>query len=264
METIKYVKGDLIRDAERDFDVIAHGCNCWCTFGAGIALNVKNTYPRAYDADTATAYGDSDKLGTYTMWENDDITILNLYTQWNYKGSNGVKADYDAIRNCMILIKEDFGGKKIGLPLIGAGLAGGDWDIISKIIEEELEGEDVTVVIWERSKTAWELKLLEAKPVQLSKVAIMETWTESEAGWGTRPDGVSLHLTKEDYKSFTKEYWDSQDSVATPDEYSREDGNPKVVNVSDELFNKLNESDNGIRVWQHEFKNIEKEIKQIL
>ena len=33
-----------------------------------------------------------------------------------------------------------------GLPLIGAGLAGGDWTIIEKIIEEETRGEYVTIV----------------------------------------------------------------------------------------------------------------------
>ena len=27
MKTIKYIKGDLVRDAERDYDVIGHGCN---------------------------------------------------------------------------------------------------------------------------------------------------------------------------------------------------------------------------------------------
>jgi transcription antitermination factor NusA-like protein len=30
--------------------------------------------------------------------------------------------------------------------MIGAGLAGGDWNIIERIIQEELNGEDVTVV----------------------------------------------------------------------------------------------------------------------
>jgi O-acetyl-ADP-ribose deacetylase (regulator of RNase III) len=43
-------------------------------------------------------------------------------------------------------MKEKFSGKTFGLPMIGAGLAGGDWDIIEGIIQEELNGEDVTVV----------------------------------------------------------------------------------------------------------------------
>jgi hypothetical protein len=43
-------------------------------------------------------------------------------------------------------IKNIFNGLRIGLPKIGAGLAGGDWKLISGIIEEELNGEDVTIV----------------------------------------------------------------------------------------------------------------------
>ena len=227
--TIKYIKGDLVRDAERDFDVIGHGCNCWCVFGAGIALTVKRKWRRAYDADTATAYGDSEKLGTYSSWSNSNITILNLYTQWNYKGSNGVKADYAAIRDCMELIKQNF---------------------IEQIIEEELEGEDVTVVVWEQSKTQWELELLKAPTVQYSKMAIMETWTESESGQGQRPDGTSLHLTKEDYKSFVKDFWDKNGGRATPSEYSREDGRTQVVNVTDDVYKEIEKTKDGLRLWE--------------
>ena len=40
-------------------------------------------------------------------------------------------------------------GQRVGLPKIGAGLAGGDWDVIAKIIEEELSGENVTIVVLE-------------------------------------------------------------------------------------------------------------------
>jgi O-acetyl-ADP-ribose deacetylase (regulator of RNase III) len=43
-------------------------------------------------------------------------------------------------------MKAKFSGKTIGLPMIGAGLAGGDWDIIEKIIEDEMFGEYVTIV----------------------------------------------------------------------------------------------------------------------
>ncbi len=43
-------------------------------------------------------------------------------------------------------IKKHYPGRRIGLPKIGAGLAGGDWPTIAAIIEEELAGEDVTLV----------------------------------------------------------------------------------------------------------------------
>jgi O-acetyl-ADP-ribose deacetylase (regulator of RNase III) len=45
----------------------------------------------------------------------------------------------------MKAIKTAFSGKRIGYPKIGAGLAGGDWDIIYPIICEELAGEHHTL-----------------------------------------------------------------------------------------------------------------------
>ncbi|MDH5802212.1 MAG: phosphatase, partial [Gammaproteobacteria bacterium] len=53
-----------------------------------------------------------------------EFTIVNAYTQFHWRGV-GVKADYDAIRKVMKKVKENFSGKIIGYPLIGAGLAGG-------------------------------------------------------------------------------------------------------------------------------------------
>jgi O-acetyl-ADP-ribose deacetylase (regulator of RNase III) len=41
-----------------------------------------------------------------------------------------------------------FKGKHIGMPKIGAGLAGGDWKFIQQIIVRELKDCIVTVVIY--------------------------------------------------------------------------------------------------------------------
>lgn len=38
---------------------------------------------------------------------------------------------------------------------------------------------------------------------------VLDTWTESECYWGTRPDEASLHKSLEDYNAFVKEYWGS-------------------------------------------------------
>jgi len=42
--------------------------------------------------------------------------------------------------------QRQFAGRRIGYPRIGAGLAGGDWQRIAAIIDEELAGEDHTLV----------------------------------------------------------------------------------------------------------------------
>jgi O-acetyl-ADP-ribose deacetylase (regulator of RNase III) len=147
---MKTVKGDLIKLAlEGQFDVIVHGCNCFCAMGAGIAKIIKAQFPEAFEADLATQEGDRLKLGSFShadvVRDGHEITIVNAYTQFHYSG-NGVIADYGAIRTVFEKIKLQFPGKRIGYPLIGAGLAGGDWRVISGIIDETLAGEDHTLV----------------------------------------------------------------------------------------------------------------------
>lgn len=147
---MKTISGDLIQLAKNgQFDLIAHGCNCFCTMGAGIAKAVKDVFPAAFQADEATQRGDRTKLGTCSFaeiaLETSSLIVVNAYTQFDWRG-RGPKVDYAAVRSCMRWIKQHYPGKKIGLPKIGTGLAGGDWPTVAAIIEEELTGEDVTLV----------------------------------------------------------------------------------------------------------------------
>ena len=148
---MKQVAGDLIEMAKnKEFDVIIHGCNCFNTMGAGIALQIKRNFKAAYEADQQTKKGDKKKLGTYTSAEVDGIIIVNAYTQFRYSAGKVDNINYTAVRQVMRKIKQDFSGKRIGYPMIGGGLAGGDWNIISVIINEELAGEDHTLVKYKK------------------------------------------------------------------------------------------------------------------
>ena len=147
---MKIVSGDLIELAKAgDFDVIIQGCNCQCRMGRGIALTIKQQFPEAVAADCQTTIGDRHKLGNFTiahiLRDGWDFTIVNGYTQFNWQGE-GVLADYDAIRSVFRQVKQQFGGQRIGYPKLGAGLARGDWSIITNIIESELAGEQHTYV----------------------------------------------------------------------------------------------------------------------
>lgn len=71
---------------------------------------------------------------------------------------------------------------------------------------------------------------------------ILVTWTESERGWGHRPDGFSLHATKGVRDAYIKAYWDDQpDRVggAAPDEYSSPDGNGTIIEVDEDIYRKV-------------------------
>lgn len=147
---MKSIQGDLLALAMAGkFDVIIQGCNCQCRMGRGIALSIKQQFPEAFEADCTTTPGDRAKLGQFTCAEivrgERRFTVVNAYTQFHWQGE-GVLADYDAIRSAMKAIKARFGGQRIAYPRIGAGLARGDWAVISAIIEEELAGEDHTYV----------------------------------------------------------------------------------------------------------------------
>jgi len=150
------VKGDLIVEMMKmKYDAIVHGCNCFCTMGKGIAKTIKLKFPEAYIEDCKTKIGDKSKLGTYTKADiskklnKPDTYIINAYTQYDFKktydGSN-INVDYDAIKSVFSSLNKDLAGKKIGIPKIGAGLAGGDWDKIAKIINSVTPDIDIELV----------------------------------------------------------------------------------------------------------------------
>lgn len=144
------IEGDLLELAiDGTFGVIVHGCNCQCTMGAGIAKSIRDRFPEAREADLATPKGFRDKLGTISVAKinrgRHSFFVANAYTQFHWQGA-GMKVDYDAIGSAMRAVKAAFSGRRIGYPLIGAGLAGGDWSLIAPIIDDALSGEDHTLV----------------------------------------------------------------------------------------------------------------------
>ncbi|MEA3514383.1 MAG: hypothetical protein U9R34_02825 [Nanoarchaeota archaeon] len=89
------------------------------------------------------------------------------------------------------------------------------------------------------------------------RLTIRQDWIELERGWGTRPDGCSLHKTIEDCRAYISHYWDSMpDSV--PNEYERPAGEPYNISVPKELYDEMAESDCGMRLYcgsMHRLKN---------
>lgn len=163
------IKGDLVELTKQGyFDVITHGCNCFSTMGAGIAVPMKNNFgcdmfPREAKLNKqgereAVEVGNIDKLGCIDyqtkIINSHTVTVVNSYTQYRYgrNHADGDKCpvDYDAIALCMRKINHQFRGQRIGLPMIGCGLAGGDWNIVSEIIQSELFDCDVTVVVFDK------------------------------------------------------------------------------------------------------------------
>ena len=148
MAGLKYRVGDLIEAAKRkEVSVIAHGCNCFCTMQSGIAPLIAVAFPVAKEADLKTEKGDASKLGGISVGHDHTfgVTVFNLYSQFGYWGRREGKMDlnYSALRSALARMRssvhhQGLFEKPVGIPLIGAGLAGGNWNLISRIITEEL------------------------------------------------------------------------------------------------------------------------------
>lgn len=166
MKNYKEVKGNLITLALKgEFHAIAHGCNCFCTMGAGIAVEMAHHFdcnnPEIYNLESPELSGNINKLGMIqanafrvkNIHFEGVVAIINAYTQYgfgkNHSDSTKAPLDYEALTLCLRKINHDFRDLEIGLPQIGCGLAGGDWKKVKKIIKKELKDCYVTVVIYE-------------------------------------------------------------------------------------------------------------------
>ena len=153
---MKVVKGDLLEMGKNnEFDIIVQGCNCFCVMGSGIAAQIAAQFPDAKIADDETVRGDPGKLGSYTVGMHGRLVILNAYTQYGTSKNGEDVFEYTAFERVLDKIQHRFGKWRIGLPLIGMGLAGGNPDRIVPMIEHfaervEKQGGSVTLVEWER------------------------------------------------------------------------------------------------------------------
>ena len=142
--------GDLFANVKSGF--IMHGCNAQGVMGSGVAAIIRRMYPQAYEVY-------AEQKPYYILGEvipaqvTDDLVIINAITQ-EFFGTDRVHADYDAIRQALrgavhVVNSGIFSGpKELHMPFIGAGLAGGDQDLIVGIMGEELTSADITATLW--------------------------------------------------------------------------------------------------------------------
>lgn len=151
----------------------AHGTNCQGRMGSGIAWTIRHLFPEVYDVYMKEHEENGLYLGGTTAVHLDDgfqRAFFNCNTQDAYrrfKHQNGfvepdnkVFVDYDAVEACFKQINDAMLMKltllnidtvEVHFPLIGAGLANGEWDRIESIIDSTLD-DKITKVLWKLEK----------------------------------------------------------------------------------------------------------------
>ena len=83
---------------------------------------------------------------------------------------------------------------------------------------------------------------------------ILQLWEESERGFGTRPDGCSIHIDSDNRNNYIKSIYDSRKDEV-PNIYDKIIGSELEAFIDDELFKKLNE-EKSLRLIEPEFNNL--------
>lgn len=155
---INYIEGDATRPVGKGPKFIIHCCNNIGVWGAGFVMALSRRWPgieRAY-----CDWGGPYKLGQVQLVKvEEDLYVLNMIGQSGVRTKSGAPPiRYEAIRECLKQVagwaeSEDFPcfGEtcSIHAPRFGAGLAGGEWDRIEKIIQEELVDKGLSVTIYD-------------------------------------------------------------------------------------------------------------------
>lgn len=120
---------------------------------------------------------------------------------------------------------------------------------VEKLTEKAGEYENITVSMNKKNEFEVTLKadlkkeyqtdiqIKKQKPVKKPTIFSLYAieWVEHERGWGSRPDGFSLHRTPEEATEFIKDFW-SRQPKEVPDEYSRPcNDKAKLIQVSESL-----------------------------
>jgi len=131
---------------------------------SGLAKQIRNKYPNVYEEyvnlinwakdEYKRGYSKKESLLGSIQFINcsDGKVIANLFGQEGY-GRDKRYTDYDALRSSLIGLYESVTcnyntsyGETIAIPYnLGCGLAGGDWNIVYKMIEEVFNDYNVTI-----------------------------------------------------------------------------------------------------------------------
>lgn len=158
--------------------VIAHGTNCQGVMGSGFAAYLRKKYPSVFDVYYKEYIANGLTLGgcTATSIGFETFQLWNLNTQEYYRGYthkdgtveplDKVYCDYDAVYNSFKTMSDEIStmfnltytyenGKpdttitniEVHFPLIGCGLANGDWAIVKSKIESAVDSR-IRLFLW--------------------------------------------------------------------------------------------------------------------
>jgi O-acetyl-ADP-ribose deacetylase (regulator of RNase III) len=158
MKKITYIRGDATNPQSEGNKIIVHVCNSIGGWGRGFVLSLSGKWKEPEAEYRKWAKGELTykpfKLGQVQFVKVEkDLVVANMIGQEGTHSQNGVPpVRYNAIAECLEKVAEMALKYKasVHLPyLMGAGLAGGDWNRIEEIIIKNLCEKDIDVTAYD-------------------------------------------------------------------------------------------------------------------
>lgn len=146
---IKYIEGNLF---DSKANILCHQCNCQGVMGSGIALEVKKRYPNVFLSYFEDFKENKLKLGYVNFTRAKGTQIIASMCGQDKYGYKGLYTNYDKLQDCLNSVKQFALTNYKEKPIIAfpykmsCDRAGGDWNVVSKMIEDTFK--DFDVEIW--------------------------------------------------------------------------------------------------------------------
>ena len=156
---VEYKTGDATAPIGSGNRIIVHVCNDVGGWGRGFVLAISKRWAEPEQRYRAWHKGQEKQpfaLGEVQFVQvRDDTWVANLIGQRDIRALNGVPpVRYDAIREGLqkVALEAKRINASVHMPRIGCGLAGGDWNVVGKIVEEEVATVGVPVTVYDFPK----------------------------------------------------------------------------------------------------------------
>jgi len=154
--SINYVIGDATQPVGEGPKIIVHVCNDIGGWGRGFVTAISKRWPEPEKRYRAWHGGEQKQpfvLGEVEFVQvGDGLWVANLIGQRDVRTIGGIPpVRYEAIRKGLqrVALEARQLGASIHMPRIGCGLAGGKWEVVGKIVEEELLRSGVPVTVYD-------------------------------------------------------------------------------------------------------------------
>jgi O-acetyl-ADP-ribose deacetylase (regulator of RNase III) len=154
--SINYIVGDATQPVGDGAKIIVHVCNDIGGWGRGFVVAISKRWTDPENRYRAWHRGEETipfVLGEVQFVQvNDTIWVANLIGQRDMRTVAGVPpVRCDAIRKGLQRVADEARrlGASVHMPRIGCGLAGGKWEEVGQIVEQELANRGVPVTVYD-------------------------------------------------------------------------------------------------------------------